>query len=94
MSLHDSIQPTEAGPPSAVERKLGVALLVIATAQLMLVLDDTIVNVALPSMQRSLHIPTSHLNWIASFYALGAIQLTGLTLDSDESPSGCALPTI
>jgi hypothetical protein len=23
MSLHDSIQPTEAGPPSAVERKLG-----------------------------------------------------------------------
>jgi len=79
MSLHDSIQPTEAGPPSAVERKLGVALLVIATAQLMLVLDDTIVNVALPSMQRSLHIPTSHLNWIASFYALnfGGLLLAG-----------------
>jgi EmrB/QacA subfamily drug resistance transporter len=54
-------------------------VLVIATAQLMLVLDDTIVNVALPSMQRSLHIPTSHLNWVASFYALtfGGLLLAG-----------------
>jgi hypothetical protein len=25
---------------------------------------------------------------------VGAIQLTGLTLESDESPSGCSLPTI
>ena len=60
-------------------RKLGFALLVIATAQLMLVLDDTIVNVALPSMQRSLHIPPSHLNWAASFYALtfGGLLLAG-----------------
>jgi EmrB/QacA subfamily drug resistance transporter len=45
----------------------------------MLVLDDTIVNVALPSMQRSLDIPTAHLNWIASFYALtfGGLLLAG-----------------
>ena len=79
MSLHDSIQSTQAGPSPATERKLGFALLVIATAQLMLVLDDTIVNVALPSMQRSLHIPPSHLNWVASFYALtfGGLLLAG-----------------
>jgi len=79
MSIHDSIQLTEAGPPPAVKRNLGLALLVIATAQMMLVLDDTIVNVALPSMQRSLHIPISHLNWIASFYALtfGGLLLAG-----------------
>jgi EmrB/QacA subfamily drug resistance transporter len=64
--------------PVAVGR-LGVALLVIATAQLMLTLDDTIVNVALPSMQRSLHIATPHLNWVASFYALafGGLLLAG-----------------
>src|SRR5437667_233861 len=57
----------------------GLALLVIATAQLMLVLDDTIVNVALPSMQRSLHLATSHLNWVISFYALafGGLLLAG-----------------
>lgn len=79
MSIHDSIQSPQAGLSSAVPRKLGFALLVIAAAQLMLVLDDTIVNVALPSMQRSLHIPTSHLNWIASFYALtfGGLLLAG-----------------
>jgi len=43
------------------------------------VLDDTIVNVALPSMQRSLHLATSHLNWVISFYALafGGLMLAG-----------------
>ena len=35
-------------------RRLGLALLIIATAQLMVVLDSTIVNVALPQMQREL----------------------------------------
>jgi hypothetical protein len=42
-----------AGSPGATacggNRRLGVALLVIATAQLMVVLDATIVNVALPT---------------------------------------------
>lgn len=79
-----SIQATtdDAAPgaePSAAGRKLGVALLVIASAQLMLTLDTTIVNVALPSMERSLHLPLSHLNWVASFYALsfGGLLLAG-----------------
>src|SRR6202167_4448569 len=79
MSLDDTIEAPVDGAAPARNRKLGLALLVIATAQLMLVLDDTIVNVALPSMQRSLHIPTSHLNWVASFYALtfGGLLLAG-----------------
>jgi EmrB/QacA subfamily drug resistance transporter len=78
MALHDSMQSRPDSSP-ATNRKLGFALLVIASAQLMLVLDDTIVNVALPSMQRSLHIPPSHLNWVASFYALtfGGFLLAG-----------------
>jgi hypothetical protein len=37
--------------------RLGLALLVIATAQLMVVLDATIVNVALPHIQRALGFP-------------------------------------
>jgi hypothetical protein len=41
----------EAAPP----RRLGLALAVIATAQLMVVLDATIVNVALPHIQNALH---------------------------------------
>src|SRR5262249_48107388 len=64
---------------ATTEAPPGMALIIIATAQLMLVLDDTIVNVALPSMQRSLQIATPHLNWVASFYALafGGLLLAG-----------------
>lgn len=71
------IAPQVAASPAA--RKLGLALLVIAAAQLMLVLDDTIVNVALPSMQRPLHLAPSSLNWVISFYALafGGLLLAG-----------------
>ena len=81
MSVHDGTEAarvTAAGPATA-RRGLGLALLIIATAQLMLVLDDTIVNVALPTMQRSLHLPASSLNWVISFYALafGGLQLVG-----------------
>ena|SRR6266704_2469312 len=70
------IAPQVAASPAA--RKLGLALLVIAAAQLMLVLDD-IVNVALPSMQRPLHLAPSSLNWVISFYALafGGLLLAG-----------------
>jgi EmrB/QacA subfamily drug resistance transporter len=81
MSLNET---TRAAPRTAAVSgpgagRLGLALVVIATAQLMLVLDDTIVNVALPSMQRSLHIATPHLNWVISFYALafGGLLLAG-----------------
>ena len=80
MSVHDRrTDPGIAARPAAAGRGLGLALLIIATAQLMLVLDDTIVNVALPSMQRSLHLATSHLNWVISFYALafGGLLLAG-----------------
>ena len=80
MSLQNrtAVTPQAAASP-ARERRLRLALLVIATAQLMLVLDDTIVNVALPSMQRSLHLATPHLNWVISFYALafGGLLLAG-----------------
>jgi EmrB/QacA subfamily drug resistance transporter len=81
MSVNDAVQHSRRGTaaPPAASRRLGLALLVIATAQLMLVLDDTIVNIALPSMQRSLHLSTPHLNWVISFYALafGGLLLAG-----------------
>src|SRR6266536_5582273 len=80
MSLSEETRiAPEAVVSPAPGRRLGLALLVIATAQLMLVLDDTIVNVALPSMQKSLHLATSNLNWVISFYALafGGLLLAG-----------------
>jgi EmrB/QacA subfamily drug resistance transporter len=60
-------------------RHLGVALLVIATAQLMVVLDAMIVNVALPSIQRALGFSGSGLEWVVNAYALtlGGLLLLG-----------------
>jgi MFS family permease len=48
-------------------------------AQFMVVLDFTIVNVALPSIQTGLHIPTSTLQWLVSGYAVsfGGFLLLG-----------------
>jgi EmrB/QacA subfamily drug resistance transporter len=53
------------------QRRLGLALLVIAAAQLMVVLDATIVNVALPHIQRALGFSGSGLEWVVNAYALG-----------------------
>ncbi|WP_309127915.1 MFS transporter [Microbacterium sp.] len=56
-----------------------VPLLVIATAQLMLVLDDSIVNIALPSIQSELDVAPIHLPWVVNAYilAFGALLLLG-----------------
>src|SRR5215469_5508424 len=47
--------PASPGAVSAGTRRLGLALIVISMAQLMLVLDELIVNTALPHIQRALH---------------------------------------
>ncbi|MFI5693862.1 MFS transporter [Kribbella sp. NPDC051586] len=63
-------------PPAG---RSGIALLVIAVAQLMIVLDGTIVTVALPSIQNGLHLAGPDLNWILTVYALafGGLLLAG-----------------
>ena len=59
--------------------RLGLALLVLAAAQLMVVLDATIVNVALPHIQRALGFSGSGLEWVVNAYALtfGGLMLLG-----------------
>jgi EmrB/QacA subfamily drug resistance transporter len=54
-------------------------LLTLALAQFMTVLDFTIVNVALPSIQRDLHVATTTLQWLVSGYAVafGGFLLLG-----------------
>jgi MFS family permease len=72
---------TVTGQPGAPPggHRLGLSLLVIATAQLMLVLDDTIANIALPSIQRELAVSASALPWIVNAYVLafGSLLLFG-----------------
>jgi EmrB/QacA subfamily drug resistance transporter len=64
-----------AAPP----RRLGLALVVIAAAQLMVVLDATIVNVALPHIQNALHFSGTNLEWVVNAYTLafGGLLLLG-----------------
>ncbi|MGD0561254.1 MAG: MFS transporter [Streptosporangiaceae bacterium] len=72
-----------AGTPPAQEaarpRRLGLALVVIAAAQLMVVLDATIVNVALPHIQDALHFSGTNLEWVVNAYTLafGGLLLLG-----------------
>jgi EmrB/QacA subfamily drug resistance transporter len=70
-----------AAPPGvgAAGPRLSLALVVIATAQLMVVLDATIVNVALPHIQGALGFSGSGLEWVINAYALafGGLLLLG-----------------
>ncbi|MGW4998863.1 MFS transporter [Streptomyces hydrogenans] len=57
----------------------GIALTVIAACQLMVVLDATIVNIALPHIQDALSFSTTDLSWVLSAYTLtfGGLLLLG-----------------
>jgi EmrB/QacA subfamily drug resistance transporter len=74
------------GPGAAGAPRAGRALLLsLAMAQFMTVLDFTIVNVALPSIQRDLHIATTTLQWLVSGYAVafgGFLLLGGRLADA------------
>ena len=72
MSSAEAI-PAAAGPPSvASDPRRWLALAVLAVFQFMIVVDTTVVNVALPSIQRSLHFSTSGLAWVVNGYILMA----------------------
>ncbi|MGW0551155.1 DHA2 family efflux MFS transporter permease subunit [Streptomyces altiplanensis] len=72
-------QGVRAARPARTGQRTGLALTVIALSQLMVVLDATIVDVALPSMQRSLGISTGALSWVVNAYVLafGGFLLLG-----------------
>jgi len=73
------ITTTTTDKATEVLTSLNVALLTIATAQLMLVLDDTIANIALPSIQQQFGVPPALLPWIINAYilAFGGLLLLG-----------------
>src|SRR5438445_6606110 len=66
---------TDGGPASTgtVTRSKWAALAVLSVAQLMVILDTTIVNVALPSIQKALHFSSAaDLQWVVNTYVLTA----------------------
>jgi EmrB/QacA subfamily drug resistance transporter len=68
---------TRAGRPARDRRNITLA--VVLCAQLMIVLDMTVVNVALPSIATGLHLSATGLSWVLNAYALtfGGLLLLG-----------------
>jgi EmrB/QacA subfamily drug resistance transporter len=78
-------QPTGAtvgapDPERHEERRRWIALVVLCAGFLMIILDQTIVNVALPSIQTDLHFSQSNLAWVVNAYLIafgGLLLLVG-----------------
>ncbi len=72
---------SSSGAVSPPQRELNLtwALVLISIAQLMVVLDATIANIALPFIQKDLEISNANLPWIVTGYALafGSLLLLG-----------------
>ncbi|OHV38509.1 MULTISPECIES: MFS transporter [Pseudofrankia] len=72
--------PADRGhPPNPHHARRWLILGVLGIAQLMVVLDATIVNIALPSAQSALHFSDSSRQWVITAYALafGSLLLLG-----------------
>src|SRR5690242_9146430 len=74
-SVTSAVQERRAAPGD----RRWLVLVVVAIAQLMVVLDATIVNIALPSAQQALGFPNSDRQWVVTAYALafGSLLLVG-----------------
>ena len=73
------VSPVTAAASSASGDRRWAILALLGVAQLMVVLDATIVNIALPSAQRSLGFSTDSRQWVVTAYALafGSLLLLG-----------------
>jgi len=71
---------TESSQTIATVRSRWIALVVLCVGALMIILDMTIVNVALPSIQHDLHFTQSNLAWVVNAYLItfgGLLLLAG-----------------
>src|SRR5436189_1276467 len=78
-SMHSASSPAS---PTQTNRWL--VLVIVCLAQFMVILDATIVNVALPSIQRGLHFSAADLQWVINAYTLifgGFLLLGGRAAD-------------
>src|SRR5437763_6580512 len=74
-----SVTPVATRRRSAENDHRWLILVIVAVAQLMVVLDATVVNIALPSAQHALGFPDSDRQWVVTAYALafGSLLLLG-----------------
>lgn len=79
MSDQTQTQPRPEERAPGKQLHLGWALVLISVAQLMVVLDGTITNIALPYIGQDLDIAQANLSWIVTGYALafGGLLLLG-----------------
>src|SRR6058998_1728847 len=83
--VHDTVMVmlpsiTDSAPMKTTERQRWMALVVLCVGMLMIVLDATIVNVALPSIQKDLGFSQSSLAWVVNAYLItfgGLLLLAG-----------------
>ena len=61
-------EPRSLAPP---DRRRWLALAIIGAAQLMTVLDSSIITIALPSAQHALNISAANRQWVVTAYTLG-----------------------
>jgi EmrB/QacA subfamily drug resistance transporter len=74
-----AVRVTVSSATSRVPGSRWAVLALLGVAQLMIVLDVTIVNIALPSAQQALHFSTGDRQWVITAYALtfGSLLLLG-----------------
>src|ERR1700691_5640543 len=81
MSTSSIAQVTTRGRQRTTRRpdRRAIALAIVLGAQLMIILDMTVVNIALPSIARGLHFSEPSLSWVLNAYALtfGGFLLLG-----------------
>lgn len=72
-------RPPSVTPVAPVRRHTAGILVIILTCQLMVVLDGTVVNIALPHIRSALHMAPVNLSWVLNAYALtfGGFLLLG-----------------
>ena len=70
---------TDRGTPRRGYGHRGIALVILLCAQLMVILDATVVNIALPQIQHGLHFSATSLSWVMNGYTLtfGGLLLLG-----------------
>ena len=72
-------RPSAATPADGLARRPGLALFALATGQLMVILDVTVVTIAVPLIRTDLHFSTTSLSWVLNLYLVtfGGLLLLG-----------------
>ena len=86
-----SIEPSETSAHMTPRAK-NLALLLLAMAQFVIVIDASIVNVALPSIGTRLHFSRDNLSWVVNAYTLtfGGFLLLGGRMADLLGDAGCS----